>query len=297
MTYGPTGENLTEEVWTKKRIGIWFGAWRSSDLAKIDGLSSKEAAKKLTALPAQKKLGPVSGKHVDVIRRFQNLSCADWVFSYFSQAIHLGQVASSTLIVDDDAFARKGEPFKTRKLKNLKSFELDRLPESFRLLSSAGRGTLHQLGATRILMDMLVRSSTVEDAVREYQGLGWEEWLEALGPKGWETLCLAYLIYEKNFVPTGVGIGGTLADFDIVGRDRNGRRILAQCKKSPGPHRVDDNERKAYRQSKNADVYLFAYNDALGAPDNVLTITGAKIGEWFRSSNAGRSYLKLIRSK
>lgn len=40
--------------------------------------------------------------------------------------------------------------------------------------------------------------------------LGWNEWLGFLGPQGWESLCLGYLIFEHEFVPTGLVTGGTL---------------------------------------------------------------------------------------
>jgi hypothetical protein len=143
---------------------------------------------------------------------------------------------------------------------------------------------------------MLADSKDPKEVLRFYRKLDWRDWLDALGPKGWETLCLGYLIQEKDFVPTGIGVGGTLANFDIVGRDRSGTRILAQCKKTPTKHIVDSNERAAYRQSKHSSVYLFAYNGAVGSPTDVTVITGDDIQEWFHKKSAGRAYLKLLTS-
>ena len=296
MTYSPTGENLTADAWQKGVIGIWYGAWTPADLAATTHRSPTDAAKSLSRLPNQKKLDwGLSSKHVDVIRRFSEIKANDWVFTYFDQSLHLGQVVSKA-ISEVTSLWRAGEPFKARKIKNCKSFSLDSLPESFRLLSSAGRGTLHQVGATRVLVEMLAKAKSSAEVTLAYRQLDWREWLEALGPKGWETLCLGYLIEQEDFLPTGVGIGGTLADFDIVGRARSGTRILAQCKKSPTTHLVSPEERETYIQTKHSKVYLFAYNGASGSPDHVSVVTGDDIQRWFKKESVGRRYLKLLTS-
>lgn len=207
----------------------------------------------------------------------------------------MARVESPILTKEVKEFTRGGELFKVRRIGMTKSFRLDQLPESFRLLSCAGRGNIHEVGSTRLLVQMLADHDSSSSVAQAYRQLDWEGWLDALGPKGWETICLAYLIQEKQFMPTGVGVGGTLADFDVVGRDKSGKRVLAQCKKTPNKHIVEDKERAAYLESTNADVYLFAYKGAVAVPANVTVITKDDIDDWFLSPS-GRRYFRLLTS-
>jgi hypothetical protein len=294
MTFGPTKENLTKDVWEKGIIGIWYGAWNPSDLLKCSDQSPTNIARSLSLLPAQRKLGKkVKKEHVHSIQRFEGITPEDWVFVYYDQSLHIARVDSAILANDVKEFAREGELFKARKIREAKTFRLDQLPESFRLLSCAGRGTIHELGATRSLVQMLAENNSAKSVNKAYRRLSWGDWLDALGPKGWETICLAYLIQEKQFVPTGLGVGGTLADFDIVGRDKSGKRVLAQCKKTPNEHVVEDREQVAYIESKNADVYLFAYKGARNIPGNVILITKRDIDDWFLTPS-GQQYSRQL---
>jgi hypothetical protein len=97
---------------------------------------------------------------------------------------------------------------------------------------------VHEVGATRALVKMLAESASEREVFEKFQRLSWDEWLDALGPRGWEALCLGYLILEADFVPTGLDVGGTLPLFDLIGKSRAGNRVYAQCKKNPSssPH-------------------------------------------------------------
>jgi len=57
------------------------------------------------------------------------------------------------------------------------------------LLTIAGRSTLHQVPSTESPITILAESRTPAHVRRKISQLPWEEWLDALGPKGWESLC------------------------------------------------------------------------------------------------------------
>ena len=85
---------------------------------------------------------------------------------------------------------------------------------------------------TAVRLNLLVGEESEEEVTSAFDSLRWEEWITALGPKGWETLCLGYLILEHGFLPTGMSVGGTLADVDIVGRLRLGELGMRNAKET-----------------------------------------------------------------
>lgn len=295
MNYSPTGEDVSKPAWEKGLIGIWYGAWTARDLETVNDLPPTQAAEVLASLPSQKRLNwKVTPGYIRTARRFRDISNDDWVFTYYEQALHLGQTASPILPEPAKEFERNGEVFKVRRVRYCKSFTLSELPESFRLLTCSGRSNIHQVPSTQLFVATLAASKNSGEVVEKFSRLDWREWLDALGPKGWEALCLGYLIQEVGYLPTGLGVGLTLPDFDIVGRDRDGRVVLAQCKKSPGMYRVSAEERATYRKTPNARVFLFAYAGAQGAPPCANVITAEDLQEWFTHSQRGIQYRQLL---
>jgi hypothetical protein len=191
-------------------------------------------------------------------------------------------------------FEHRGETFKAKPVRHRKEFNLADLPEAFRLLTSAGRNTFHQLPSTKVLAEILAKSASAQEALRRYQKLDWESWIEALGPKGWESLCLGYLILEHGFLPTGLGVGCTLPDFDLVGRATDGRAILAQCKKDLTVHALKARERLAFDSCKKAKRFLFAYGGGENVPKGVRVVNRDELREWFRKTPSGRHYRRLL---
>lgn len=295
MVYSPTGEDCTEEAWKDGFVGIWYGAWSPRDLDNVSSLANAAAAAKLSALPAQKRLRwELKPSQVGIARKFSRIGSDDWVFVYFNHAIHLGRSRSNLLPRPLDKFQRSGELFKAKPVAECKSFPLSQLPEGFRLLACAGRGTLHQVPQSECFIQVLSNSDDCKSVLRKMRQLDLDEWLYALGPNGWESICLGYLILEQNYVPTGLAVGGTLPDFDIVGRGQNGKRIYAQCKKGNTPYCLSSSERSAFDNSKNAMLYLFAYGGAANVPSHVRVITGNEFQGWLIHSPKGRRYKQLL---
>lgn len=295
MRFRPTGEDLTQEAWERGVVGIWYGAWCAKDLRSVEGLGAEEAAKRLSRLPSQKKLGKsIPSRFVNIARRFRDVGEEDWVFVYFNQAMHLGRASAGLRQKPMLELNRNGELFKVKSVHDCKSFPLCDLPEAYRLLACAGRGTVHQIRQANMFANLLAECRDSKSVWRKTAALGWEQWMPALGPKGWESLCLAYLIQEVGFVPTGLGIGGTLPDFDIVGRSREGRLVLAQCKKGDTVYSVKGEVRAAYAGAKNADLYLFAYGGAKDVPPNVNVVTGQSFKDWLVQSPKGKLYRRLL---
>ena len=293
MRFRPTHEDLTQEAWERGVVGIWYGAWTARDLKETEGLSAEEAAMRLSKLPTQRKLGrTIPPRFVNIARQFRSIGKEDWVFVYFNQSIHLGRASFGIRPTPISEFTREGEFFKAKTVRQCKSFVLSELPEAYRLLACAGRGTVHQIRKANRFIVLLAECTDCKAVWKKTTALDLEEWMAALGPKGWESLSLAYLIQEVGFLPTGLGLGGTLPDFDIVGRARNGRLVLGQCKKDA--YSVTESVRAAYANSKNADRYLFAYGGAKNAPPNVRVITKEDFRDWFEHSPKGKLYQQLL---
>jgi hypothetical protein len=165
--------------------------------------------------------------------------------------------------------------------------------------ASAGRGNIHEVhGTNRIFVELLAKSRTVQEAKSKIARMPSRKWLDVLGPASWESLCLGYLILEEGFVPTGLATGRTLPIFDIVGRDLNDRRVLAQCKKNPDSRSFDEEFLANARTSINDERYFyFAYGGCRGGcPDNVRLLSRSHIEHWLESAKKGRRYLKLLRT-
>jgi hypothetical protein len=199
-------------------------------------ISKGEASKILTQINSDAGFGwPVKGSNLDTSRRFWRISESDWVFTYFDDSIHLAHMAPKVEGTVHPIHSRGKELFKYRLLNSKKSFALSKLPDCFRLLSSAGQSNVHEIWGTRRLVELLAGSDSELDVCAKFRRLTWNEWLDTLGPHGWESLCLGYLILQTDFVPTGLDVGGTLPLFDLIGKNQSGQRIYAQCKKNPLP--------------------------------------------------------------
>jgi hypothetical protein len=74
------GKDLISDGWTRKEVGIWYGAWSAGDFQ--DALSKADPAAELSAVAGQKELGwGVSDSFVNTARRFAAISVSDWVFA------------------------------------------------------------------------------------------------------------------------------------------------------------------------------------------------------------------------
>ena len=284
------GVDLSRDAWERNEVGIWYGAWSASDLK--HALETDKPGKYLGDLPAQDRPSP---SQVATARRFaQEVTSQDWVVVFFDDTLHLARVCSEVSSEEAHPLNRGNELFKYRKITTKKFFRLSRLIDSYRLIPSAGWSNVHQYNSTtnRHLLELLANSSSEEDVNLVIKGKSIHERLEMLGPSGWESLCLGYLILEEGFLPTGLRVGGTLRALDIVGRSRGDRgdRILAQCKKDNG---VVDIGQDFLETAKDllgkAKVYYFAYGGCRNAPEGVRVMSGSEIERWGETEK-GRSY-------
>lgn len=285
--------DLSRDAWERDEVGIWYGAWSASDLK--HALQTDNPAKYLGGLPVQDRLGwKPSPSYIGAARRFaQQVTSQDWVVVFFDDTLHLARVCSEVSSEADHPLNRGNELFKYRKITAKKFFRLNRLNDSYRLIPSAGRGNVHEYNDTNWhLLELLANYSSEEHVNSAIEGKSIHEKLEMLGPSGWESLCLGYLILEEGFLPTGLRVGGTLRALDIVGRSREdkGDRIRAQCKKDNGVVDIPQDFLETCKDLLGkAKVYYFAYGGCRNAPEGVRVMDGREIERWGESEK-GRSY-------
>ena len=244
----------------------------------------------------------MSAKYVPLIKKFDEKLIVDtWVFTGFDDALHLGQI-EDVLPFNAPQFNKaseneEGDHLKAKKLKNQKTFQLTLLPDAYRNVASAGRNALHKVKSEK-LIKLLVDSADEREVCKKIVDLPMEEWLEILGSKSWESLCCAYLILEEKYLPTGLLVGGTLAEFDIVGHRLDGTAVYAQCKKTPGGHTFEEADHAAFDQLPDTvRKFYFSYAGPEVCPlKGVTYITGRAYLRWLDGSEAGQQYAGILRA-
>ncbi|MGA2433869.1 MAG: hypothetical protein ABSG25_01145 [Bryobacteraceae bacterium] len=287
--------SFEKESWERDEIGIWYGAWSASDLR--EALASPTPVQFLTDLPAQQKLGwVIRPVYYDTITRFRNIPECDWVWTCFDYQIHFAHAYSE--IADDPHFDQDGERFKIRRIREKKSFDLRCLPDSFLLLTSAGRSNVYELNANGLgrLVAFLADSSDQDEVTRKLSALDMTEILNFFGPSSWESVCEAYLIRKEGFLPTGLHAGGTLKDFDIVGCDKMGRRVLAQCKKDAQPQAMEPTFVQACEAFPDYRLFYFAYGGCLpgNGTEKAQVVDRKLIEQWLKEN---QDYFQWLRFK
>ena len=125
-----------------------------------------------------------------------------------------------------------------------------------------------------------------------------DEWLDFLGPTEWESLCLGYLIIEYGYVPTGLLSGRTLSIYDLVGKTRDGYRILGQCKKSSGPYDVAEDFLAPCKNEKNIKQNLWFWFSYGGWDDDpgcgIKLVDKIRIRKWL-DTEKGKQYLDVFK--
>jgi hypothetical protein len=192
-------------------------------------------------------------------------------------------------------FNQNGEVFKFRQITKKKSFLIDELPDAYQLLAAQGRSNVHELPSMRQHAQALLQYNSSEEILTYVRTLGLSDLLDFLGASGWETFCMAYLIAEQGFLPTGLSPGKTLAVLDLVGRRQSdGARIYAQCKKSQTPVKIDEEFLAIARDS--ALLYFFAFGGVINALPQMCVFTKEDAVAW-ASTTSGKRYVSLLRGK
>lgn len=303
MNFGARGEDFAERAWQNDMIGIWYGSWTPDEFYAACGstrpLSARDTAERLNRLMASRgEHCVISEAGVQTALRFDDkLDAGTWVFTFFGKSIHIAQVADINPFVADASFVKNEEVFKVKRIQNKKSFLLKELPDVY-LIAAAGQGNVYKATGCAGLLRILKDCKDASEVVQAFRRLDWDEWLDVLGPKGWESLCLGYLIQEHGFLPDGLVVGGTLEDFDIVGTLSNGKAVYAQCKNDRQVHRISLNERSAFSDlpSDSVDCFFFAYKGADDEIPSVKMIDGNFIKSWLDTSPKGQAFKRRLRS-
>jgi hypothetical protein len=160
----------------------------------------------------------------------------------------------------------------------------------------AGRGNVHEFGETnRKLVELLAISSDEAEVTKKISELSRADWLDLLGPSGWESLYHADLILRDRFVPTGLMVGRTLPLFDIVGRTEARKRVLGQCKKAPYAVTADEEFLRACTEYPSVALfYYFAYGGCINAPRWLRVVTRDDIAKWLDEDPRGQWYSRMM---
>jgi hypothetical protein len=292
---------FTRRAWDRNETGIWYGAWTSNDFeaASSQSSASGEIAAQLSALPAQRELGwNVSASYVDTAWRFKNISDEDWVVVYLSHTKEIALAKVHGPLRSDPNHplnSRGGEFFKYRTIRDKKTFKLSRLPDAYWLLRSQGQSNVFRFNSMREHVRLLAEHMNEAGVNRAFSEKPFNELLDLLGAFAWESFCYAYLLWEEDFVPTGLSVGRTLPTVDIIGRRRNGSRIIAQCKKHPTAQSIDCEFLTLSESLAPEDTaFYFAYGGCTNeAPNNIRVIDRTDVLQWAETKN-GQLYRRLL---
>jgi len=290
-------EDLTQEAWDQNQIGIWYGAWTATDLDAGLAERPNDLESYLMAIPAQKAL-EWKGIDVRTVARFTSIVETDWVVVYLRSHRNLGLARVCSGIQSDERhfLNRKGEVFKYRRIWDKKMFNLERLPDSYQLIPTQGRGNVHEFRQMWEHVKLLADSRSEDDVSASLRQKPFDVLLDFLGASPWESFCYAYLILEEGLIPTGLSIGRTLPAVDIVGRRRcDGSRIIAQCKKDKTAKHIESDFLSACAGLNPRDTaYYFAYGGCVGnVPADVRVFSGKDAASWANFEN-GKKYHRLL---
>ncbi len=298
-------EDHSKCAWEMDQVGVWYGVWRPKDLVEAINIYEKEGGSKatdhLTNIKQQKELGwPIKSSYFHTCKRFSEIEeNKDWVMVYFDDTLHLGKVSGDIKIDEKHELNCGEELFHFREVIEKKSFRLVDLPDSFRLLASAGRSNVHQHNDIYTCLLKFLAKNPNSEAVKDYfANLETAQWLDFLGPTDWESLCLGYLIIKYDYVPTGLLPGRSLSIYDLVGKTLDGKRILGQCKKTPDPYEVEENflsARKNYRDRDEILWFWFSYGGSKEYPDHKIEIVDKDVIKKWLHTEKGKKYLKVFK--
>jgi hypothetical protein len=207
---------FTRQAWDRNETGIWYGAWTPAELEAASSGSSTngQIAAHLNTIKAQRDLGwEVSASYEGTARRFKNISDEDWMVLYLrdTQDIALAKVRGPLRSDPNHPLNQKcGELFKYREICDKKTLKLSKLPDAYRLLPAQGQSNVHQFQSMWEHVRLLADHRNEDGINRAFIEKPFDELLDVLGASAWESFAFAYLIWEEDFVPTGLSIGRTL---------------------------------------------------------------------------------------
>ena len=195
MRQGSEGKDFASELWNQKRIGVMFGTWTIHDVrADSGGIDESKITHEwlsgyLTANePKYKKIWS------DAAYRFLvEMAAGDKVVVEFEGMLHIATVTDEFEGDPNPKLRDHKEHFKCRCISNPKPFSLEKLPSSYRLISSTGRGAVQRIRAYEPLVELLNKCSTPEEVTKACRDMSTERLLEVISPSQWEAICAEYL--------------------------------------------------------------------------------------------------------
>lgn len=301
---GPKRRLFDEEFAEHGIVGIWYGGWSADDWAAARDKDTAAIAKALSSSEGHASFDwTVPKSFIDTARRFDQIRESDWVVLCDALTITMCRIGGPMKSSADHPLNHDGQVLKHRPIVSKKTFQLDSLPDVYRLLKSAGRGNVHQFHSTNRRMVQTLADAEKEVEVWQSRAeLPVDDWLAHLSPSEWESLCLGYLIQEESYLPTGLTPGRTLATYDIVGVNAiTGHRIYAQCKNARSKGAIAKSFANAARHGSDqgGHYYYFTYggvsaSESQDTPANLTVVTGEDIKLW-ASEGEGVNYIRAWR--
>lgn len=300
MKQGSEGEDFAPKLWSRNLIGVMFGTWTidfvRNGAGGID--ESKITHEWLSGYLTENQ--PIYKKSwSDSSRRFLiEMTAGDKVVVEFGKALHIATVTDEFEGNPDPLRPRYGEHFKCRRIRDPKPFPLEKLPSSYRLISTTGRGAVQRISAYEPLVELLDRCDSPEEVTDALCDMSTEKLLEVLSPKQWEAICAEYLRDTEGVRTLLLAVGSTLKDIDIYGVNRHGKRVLAQCKNDAKPRDARTiNEWSDGLAARSEDrLYFFARRGVKGqlSDDRCTVVDDKDILAWLQSQKGYERYLKCL---
>ena len=301
MKQGSEGKDFASGLWSECLVGVMFGTWTLNDVS--DGAGGVDEGK-ITQEWLSKYL-PTNQRYYkrqwsDASRRFLvEMSADEKVVVEFGDALHIATVTDEYRGDPNPSLRDHGEHFKCRRIHSRKDFPLERLPSSYRLISTTGRGTIQRIRAYKPLVELLDRYDTPEEVTEACREMSTEQLLEVLSPKQWETICAEFLRDTEGMRALLLAVGSTLKDIDIYGVNHEGKRILAQCKNDTRAR--DAKTINDWTENVVADPEDLLYFFARGGVKDQLSDDRCKIVDgkdilWWLDSPSQKHYVKHLKT-
>lgn len=288
MRHGTDGDEFAKELWEKDRAGILWGPWRIEDALDDNDEVSSAALKRLFKR-APMNAYPRQGLEC-AIRFCCDTNEDDHVLVTYDGMIHIGVIADEEINTDETPRPTPDDPsvieyVKYVRLRDRKEFDLAKLPSSFWLIPQTGRGTFQRIGRTRPLAKLLASSADEAEVCKRILDFTPDQLLDILPAAGWESLCLEYLRESIGFRSLLLAAGRSLEGIDIVGVDRNYKRVVAQCKNDPLPIAARNADAWMAEYGRRGDrAYYFARGGIKGPTESHCEIvTQREITAWLES--------------
>jgi hypothetical protein len=300
MKQGSEGKDFAPELWDQDLIGVMFGTWTINDVCDgADGIDESKITHEWLSQYLPGNEPSYKKSWADSSRRFLiEMSDGDKVVVEFEGALHIATVTDEFTGDPDHTRREHNEHFKCRRIRHQKDFPLEKLPSSYRLISTTGREAVQRINAYEPLVELLDRCDSPEEVTKACCEMPTEKVLGVLAPKQWEAVCSEYLRDTEEVRPLLLAVGSTLKNIDIYGVNSDGRRVLAQCKNDAKTRsaRTVNEWIDTLTAGSEDKLYFFARGGLKGRvnDERCRVVDGNDILAWLRSQEDYEKYLKCL---